>query len=358
MFINNIKEQGKIMKIQFSPQNFKGYDATPIKSLYLGTPTCDPDLDVIEDIKDVAKREGIKTYLLTSDNIFEDEIPDNWVGGYMDPWNQDKMLFLENNKKVEVHAADGLWGLPHKLSQKFLTRGIKESDVWLKTACGNYFVGKKENGEKYILAGEASEIDAKKIAEIQKIKPENIHIIPQSAFHIDMIVRPIGYPYILVNDEEKVEENIENLNATNSVKNNSKILAKKYRSDISRNGKQVSGKEIAKILESQGFKPILIGGLYSYGANFMNAIIHKRNDGNLVYITNSAENLGKGRAEEQLQKMFEKDLRKKVPNIAKVDFILGKEARFFGENNIFNYLISDGGVHCMCAEEPDFDKWV
>ena len=91
----------------------------------------------------------IKTYLLTSDNIFEDEIPDNWVGGYMDPWNQDKMLFLENNKKVEVHAADGLWGLPHKLSQKFLTRGIKESDVWLKTACGNYFAGKKENGEKY-----------------------------------------------------------------------------------------------------------------------------------------------------------------------------------------------------------------
>ena len=90
----------------------------------------------------------------------------------------------------------------------------------------------------------------------------------------------------------------------------------------------------------------------------MNAIIHKRNDGKLVYITNSAENLGKGRTEEQLQKMFEKDLRKKVPNIAKVDFILGKKARFFGENNIFNYLISDGGVHCMCAEEPDFDKWV
>jgi hypothetical protein len=171
-------------------------------------------------------------------------------------------------------------------------------------------------------------------------------------------VRPIGYPYILVNDEEKVEENIEKLNTTNSIKNNAKMLAKKHRGHISRGGKEVSGKEIAKKLEAQGFKPILIGGLYSYCANFMNAIIHKRNDGKLVYITNSAENLGKSRLEEQLQKMFEKDLKEKVPDVEQVDFILGKNARLLGENHISNYLISDGGVHCMCAEEPDFDKWV
>jgi hypothetical protein len=97
MFIINIKQQGKIMKITFSPQNFKGYDAAPLKSLYLGTPACDSDIDVIEDIKQVSKREGIKTYITTGNNIFEDEIPEDWIGGYMDPWNQDKMLFLENN---------------------------------------------------------------------------------------------------------------------------------------------------------------------------------------------------------------------------------------------------------------------
>ncbi|MBE7706961.1 MAG: hypothetical protein E7Z91_06955 [Cyanobacteria bacterium SIG30] len=341
------------MKLTFTTQNFKGYDATSIKNLYLGTLEKRCDLDIVEDLNNVCKREGIKLYSTTADNIFEGAVPDIWVGGYMNIWNQDKMLFIKGKNGVEVLSTDGASSLPTRLSKRFKEMGIAESETRLKTEGGNFFIGEKENGEKYILAGKSSEEDVKKIAQIQNIKAENIHIIPQTAFHIDMIVRPIGYPYILVNDEEEALENIEKLNIPTREKQNLKRYAEKTREDIARGRRQIYGKEIAKMLEAQGFKPILIGGIYSFGANFMNAIVHKRNDGKLVYITNSAENTTK--EQEKLQKIFENDLRKKVPNIAKVDFILGKEARVFGENNMQNFLIADGGVHCLCAEEPNFN---
>jgi uncharacterized protein YqgQ len=169
-------------------------------------------------------------------------------------------------------------------------------------------------------------------------------------------MRPIGYPYILVNDEDIVFENIDKLNIPQAQKEKIKTRIKKDMASIRENPEfKAMGKEIAKKLKEQGFKPILIGGNYYQDVNFMNAIVHKRNDGKLVYITNSAENLGK--FEDEFQKMFKQELREKVPNIAKIDFILGKEARVQKENSIQTFLQLGGGIHCLTAEEPDFDKW-
>ena len=44
-----------------------------------------------------------------------------------------------------------------------------------------------------------------------------------------------------------------------------------------------------KELESYGFKPIRVGGVYASGeVNFLNAIVNKHEDGTISYITNSS----------------------------------------------------------------------
>lgn len=347
----------KITSIQ--KQNFKGYDAAPIKNLYLSVLEANDERDLFDDIQNVAKREGIGLWTITGDRLFEGREPETWVGRYpADIWTQDRIFFTEGNGCTQVHPAKSLLGIHHGISNDFEVKNkIKTSDTFLSTDCGNFFVGKKENGEKYVLAGAESISDARKIAELQNIKKENIHIIPQPAFHIDMIVRPIGFPYILVHDEDLALENVDKLNTTNEIKARLKKEITKDRENILRGRKFISGKELAKKLEAQGFKPILIGGLYGVNVNFMNAIVHKRNDGNLVYITNGSENLS--REKTQLQKIFEQDLRAKVSNIAKVDFILGEKAKITGDNAIGDLLMFyQGGVHCLAAEEPDFEKWV
>ena len=348
------------MKISnISKPNFKGYDAAPIKNLYLSVLEAEDEKDLFNDIENVAKRENIGIWTITGDRLFKGREPETWVGRYpADIWTQDRIFFTEAKDGTKVHPAHGLLGIHSGVSKDFeVKNGIKTSDINFDTECGNFFVGKKENGEKYVLAGASSYQDAKKISEIQNIKPENVHIIPQAAFHIDMVVRPIGFPYILVHDEDLALENVDKLNTTNETKERLKKEIRKDRENILRGREYVSGKELAKELEAQGFKPILIGGLYGVNVNFINALVHKRNDGKLVYITNGSENLSKEKT--QLQKTFEQDLKTKVPNIAKVDFILGEKAKDTGNNVIGDLLMFyQGGVHCLMAEEPDFEKWV
>lgn len=347
------------MKItNITKQNFKGYDAAPIKNIYLSVLEANDEKDLFDDIESVANRENIGLWTITGDRLFKGREPETWVGRYpADIWLQDRIFFTEGKEETKVHPARGLLGIHPSISKDFEVKSnIKTSDTILNTECGNFFVGKKENGEKYVLAGVESASDAKKIAELQNIKKENIHIIPQPAFHIDMFVRPVGFPYILVHDEELALKNVDKLNTTNEAKTRLKKEIQSSREYILRGRKYISGKELAKELEKQGFKPILIGGIYGTNVNFINALVHKRNDGNLVYITNGSENLS--REKTQLQKIFEQDLKAKVPNVAKVDFILGEKAKITGDNVIGDLLMFyQGGVHCLAAEEPDFEKW-
>ena len=191
------------------------------------------------------------------------------------------------------------------------------------------------------------------LSSLYDVKPQNIHFISQPDFHLDMALRPIGYPYILVNDDSLALKNakddkllqLEIKTRHDEFKEKTKIDPKKF----------VSPNEVCKELRKIGFVPIKIAGAYSSGINYMNAIVNKHSDGTITYITNSA----KGSGYDYLDEVFERELRAKVPNIRNVYFISGnKDPESIYASPIIEHLHRlSGGLHCMTLEEPDFERW-
>ena len=182
---------------------------------------------------------------------------------------------------------------------------------------------------------------------------ENIYPIPQQNFHLDMFLRPIGYPYVLVDNPNLVLKNVKDLQDGSE---QMKHLLKRVKAHINSKKHWAKVDSTLEDLKKHGFIPIEIAGDYLPEVNFMNAIVHKRNDGTLSYITNSSKNSSKTYLE--FMNMFENDLKSKVPNVAKVHFVAGKED-FEGRNFVMSSLYNlSGGLHCMTLEEPDFEKWV
>ena len=85
----------------------------------------------------------------------------------------------------------------------------------------------------------------------------------------------------------------------------------------------------------------------------MNATVHERVDGNLVYITNDS-------GLPTLNQLFEAKLKELCPEIVAVDFIHGDQTGYqFGSNITERCDINQGGgIHCRTAERPDFKTWL
>jgi len=221
-------------------------------------------------------------------------------------------------------------------------------------------LGKKPDGEKYLLLGSTEQTMSIKslVSKRFEVKPENIYYIQQQDYHLDMSLRPIGYPYVLVNNPEMA---LKNEFKAKGVKTKSKPTLEKD------NHKMLAYKKSLEQLKDAGFIPIPIGAVYDAGGasvNFMNAIVNKHNDGSISYITNSSK--CDNHVISKYQKIFEKDLRLKlnelrkthedVPNLRDIYFIQGEN---YGTHNevMENLLEGSGGVHCMSTEEPNFDVW-
>ena len=134
---------------------------------------------------------------------------------------------------------------------------------------GNTFIGKYPDGEKWMLIGEDEKKYCSDINEISKkynINTKNIHFLPQQDFHLDMYLRPISYPYILVNDPKLVEENIK----THFKEKDEEYLSSFRHFCFTKLSYCTSDETIEK-LKSLGFVPIPIAGVYNEEINFMNA---------------------------------------------------------------------------------------
>lgn len=135
----------------------------------------------------------------------------------------------------------------------------------------------------------------KSISKLYGVKEENIFLIDQQDYHLDLSIRPIGYPYVLINEPQPTSKNKKANNA-----HNFQLLAYK---------------KALQQLKNAGFHPISIKGVYGYGVNFINAAVNKYQDGSITYITNSSKcddkNLSK------YQDLFEKELKSKLQNVKK-----------------------------------------
>jgi len=317
--------------------NFTGYDAAPLKSIYHSRRY---SRAFIDEMIEAGNSEGIRIKTISDDQ----------------KWAQDNKSFVEKNGRPYLIGDNSI---TNEVFDTFkLTRNIRgQRDSGFLTG-GNTFIGKFKNGEKWLIAGDDSEIkDKDKISKAYGIKPENIHFLPQQNYHLDMYLRPVGFPYILVNDPKLVKQNIDKLKGSKKEKELFKKEFNLYRNFQERIYGYCSVDTTVKELKKLGFKPIRIAGDYGWYVNFMNAIVNKRPDGTISYITNSSK--CNSPLYSSIEEIFKKDLTSKLPDLKNVYFIQGKKEPVVTDRNFImgNLKYGGGGIHCMSLEEPDFQVW-
>lgn len=389
--------------------SFNGYAACPLKSLYLQATEDYKSLETAKEVQQIGLKENFDVFIQVGDKVLPPDKfqfrPKQTLPSDTLCWSQDNKIIAEgtNGEKdtvlinsIEPHIVETAATETFATSMGFPHKKLKSA-----LEGGNCYIGKNNKGESYAIIGKDNLIDtAKKIAldEIHtkvscyndlniketpyinnekkyqqkamlqiaqelNIDPKNICYLSQPDFHIDMEMRPLNYPVVLVNDynlsiellkkatdeatDPTVKEQLDELiYYTNSKK---KDLASKY----------TDTDTIVKELESQGFKPVRVPGIFYGGTNFVNAIVNQKTNGDLIYITNkSCWHKFKGNLEgPNLNDLFEKVLKEKVPQIKQVYFVSGPEGK--RSNYISDNLNDDqgGGIHCMVSEHPDFDLW-
>lgn len=358
------------MQITKIPQiSFKGYDAAPIKNIYMHRTEAD---GIVDEMRTVANSEKFNLLNYSTTHCRQWAQDDKFIAN---PKNSERVLLKEENENCEDFA--------YKFRE---LDGIKTKEPKVFLTGGNMFMGKKENGENWLLVGldeitrtyKPKDVVLENISKEYNVKLENITILDQPQFHLDMAIRPIGYPYVLVNDPKLVIENLKKYK--NEIPE--EVFEKKPEFYSELQGRiYASCDETVAQLERAGFVPIRIAGNYCFNTseiNYMNAVVNKHDDGTISYITNS----GKNTPCEIFDKIFEHDLHAAVKNLKKSYFISGKEGEEldglyqkhvkcklpvlkketkepYNQKNPMMYILKymHGGIHCMSLEEPDFEKW-
>lgn len=323
------------MRINFHTQNFKGYDAIPLKAIHYEK---SPFTDTFDnEMRSIAQKEGFE--IRTAKGSCK--------------WLQDNVTFIEQDKTPFMLTRDSSVVDNFVINSK--KYNIPQAYSLNYVIGGNSFIGKTSDGERWMLVGE-DEIDHTGKAAIGKtydIKIKNIHSIPQQNYHLDMFLRPLGYPFILVDSPVLVKKKLSQMELSENRSDLITLQRDFYDYEASRQRDFASHNKVMKALKKAGFIPIEIAGVYGRNINFMNAIVNKRPSGAISYITNSS--VCESPFISKIEEEFRADLMQKVPFCNRVYFVSGPI-----EENGENYLMYQlgtfgGGLHCMTVEEPNFD---
>ncbi|MBR1617269.1 hypothetical protein IJ670_03875 [bacterium] len=325
------------MKLNNFAINFKGYDSAPLKNIHLEK---NSSSEFLEEMQEIGKKEGFGV------KLFED----------YSTWSQDDKTFVEINNRPKIAANENVSPYFWNYAKKENVEISKERGF---LTGGDTFIGKYPTGEKWLITGHSPILPdfRQDISNCYGIKQENIFSVPRPNFHLDMALRPIGYPNILVNDFNLVDKNIKKLD-------DDSVAFKNYLSSYEYFKAQTLSKysdtnRLYRALKKLGFNPIRVAGIYGNEVNFMNGIINKHKDNTFSYITNSSES-STSPFYTKMQEMFKKELSKKVPDLSQIYFVKGKNAtsgHFCGNFIMETLKYQHGGIHCMSLEEPNFEIW-
>lgn len=314
-------------------------------------------------------------------------------------WLQDQGVYLDNNNILNFRFLEGVTNdyCPDFNLARF--EKVESKDTSMPFEGGNIFLGKKPNGDGYAIVGDkvicemvvqilkrdpeysvlinegnniydivtcALQFDPKyrdliaklhrRIADELHIIPKNIYCAKQSSAHIDMSIKPLDFPYVLVGDPSLTIELAKQRYANSAQLGYLQQMSEnKTKSSIETKRNANAGNVIdisVQYLKMQGLIPIRVPGLlpeHYKGFNYMNAIVHQDTDGRLIYITN--KNGYKDVFGIDFEEIFVDYLKKHVPSIKKVIFIDG--------NELIEAVLQhqNGGIHCLSLEKPDFKKW-
>lgn len=354
--------------------SFRGYDAIPLKAIYMQGLTSAGERKIFHEMSRILKTEGVDLFVNENNKSISKTLINAAPENKLSIWAQDTKAFIENRFGKML-----LWN-----SKESLFKDLNELKSWKVFARkymprgGNYYLGYGNNKEKWLLINSMSIYNKNSfdyfgdnptlehLRKLFNVKPKNIHILDEFYSDIDEVVRPIGYPNILVNNYSESAKNIEKMREKFP---ESKAIYETLKKHIET---RTQDNHCEKLKEF-GFNPIPIVGRYTPEINFINAIAFENKNGKISYITNSTKNSLPEL--EYLETLFEQDLRKKVPNIENIHFISGgklinekipqqdndifhinlPDHSSFKERNVIMDILANrfGGIHCMSAEIPN-----
>lgn len=171
------------------------------------------------------------------------------------------------------------------------------------------------------------------------IKYENLNIISQPDFHIDMHIRPVGAGQIMVHDYgASIKLLKEALSSPETSKDERQTLQDMLKFARTHHDKaDVVTDEIVQQLENAGFNIIRTPGVFDSGyfkVNFMNAVPAKNTKGEPYYITNSCPD-----SLQNLAKAFKKHMQD-----------MNIKVYFVGGEKVQDSLDLMGGLDCRTVE--------
>lgn len=353
--------------------SFKGQDAVKLNALYMQNPNSKEQKAIFRQLSDIGKQENFDVFMQNDNGKISTKCLDGKNSNIF-PWAQDNKIIINKNGQYTVLYLGQLSNKNNvesakKFSFEFarMKKGqnkkttIRNSKMHFEG--GDVYLGKKDDGEPWIMIGEdipKFNPDYKKlILDEMGIKEENIYVVPQIDYHLDTSIRPIGYPYVLVNDSVPANSygSDDELSIDNLFYDKSDTLLQQMNDflNLLRGKSYATTDNVADALAQQGFKPIKIAGIFNNGQiNFLNAIVNKHDDGSISYITNSAkcDDKDSNEYEEKFKADLQNALNQQGIKLKNIYFVSGDIDLNNHTNDIMQYLKTmGGGVHCLVCEE-------
>ena len=248
---------------------------------------------------------------------------------------------------------------------------------------GNVFFIKHKGKNKLLLGSYEDIQKAEKL-----FKNKNIIQIPQADYHLDLFIKPLKNGVVLVADDNLT------LAIMKKAAGKLKLLAEqnegnsKYFESLELLNERISKmqsahdntvynntEEVIETLQNNGFTAVRVPGRVYYNPeemyyddshpafhfsnklNYMNSIVHEKENGELVYITNKSKLCEKLGLNPETAKRIGLDMESNFKNAVK-DYIPKRNIYFvsggenFDENIQFFLEAKNGGIHCLTCEVP------
>ena len=345
---------------------FKGYDARKIKALCIGTTRG----GVAHELCTIGKKVGFDVFVPVYPTLINVEQCVRSVDLGHKLWLQDLVIPTPKNTVIPIFSAELLATQISKMFDRVETRRFSKLPPG-----GNMFFVKNNEREDLLIGADNGNLIAKNDDLKSLLGVENVDIVPQMDFHIDMFLRPLENKNTLLTDDEMmVQLLIKGLSCINKalakpdndkqnlkkVYNNLAQKLREFRQEIDKNS-YAKFAITEKYLKKQGYNPIRVPGrIYSIDSqgsmrcttNFMNAVVTKNDNGELVYITNKSyfdEDCGiTPEIKKQIGFSLEDEFKKSILAYVKPENVYFVE----GEGHYLENLLecSFGGLHCITTE--------
>lgn len=400
--------------LSFSAAKFSGYAACPIKRLHL-QPYRHRDLEISRQLEKIGEQAGFVVCTQTGAKVHtRASNAHKTIRPYNErAWGQDNKFFQKTDNGPVLRILSQLYGEEARTVQKLgQALGIPTSPLSSPLEGGNFFLGRKADGQRYAIMGKESlrktawllylqdfgvsryQYEAKPdiekafqkkqthylkraeklIAQELQVPGKQVLYVDQPDFHIDLAIRPLHDNVVLLHDPALSFQMLSEAYRQSPDPQTKKQLRhlrdslKRYLNYQKRNNYK-SVNTLQQQLQQGGFQVVRMPGIFkirlglddhaplnqSYRSTaFLNAVVHQKPNGDLVYITNQSYL-------PILNTLFAKYLQQAVPAIKTVAWVTGHQFKIpfmsFYSNDISHRLDQGGGIHCLSSEEPDFEAW-